>query len=113
MLGPVADTNETDIFTLRGFLGGVMLILAVILLVQSAPSRSDEGEGLSNLVVNPSFADAEVIEALPQLGPARVNAIVQSRQGKPFESIDELHQRVRGIGPATLRAIDPHLRFDN
>jgi len=63
------------------------------------------------LVVDPNTVPAEVLGALPKLGPSLVGRIVEARERAPFRSIDDLDVRVRGIGPATLASIRPFLRI--
>ena len=53
-------------------------------------------------------AEAQALEALPGIGPARARAIAAAR---PFSSLDEL-ERVRGIGPKTRAALSPWLRVE-
>lgn len=53
-------------------------------------------------------ADPLAFEALPGIGPARAAAIARARRERPFARVEEL-VRVRGIGPATLRAVSPRL----
>jgi competence protein ComEA len=64
------------------------------------------------LVVDPNTAPPEVLLALPRLGPALVRKLVAERAKAPFRSLDDLHRRVRGIGPATIAALRPHLRLE-
>jgi competence protein ComEA len=49
-------------------------------------------------------ADAESLQALPGIGPARARAIVAERERRPFASTAEI-VRVRGIGPVTARRL--------
>lgn len=64
------------------------------------------------LRVDPNVAPREVLAALPMLGPARVAAIEAARKVTPFKSVDDLDRHVKGIGPATIDALKPFLRFD-
>jgi competence protein ComEA len=41
-----------------------------------------------------------------------VQRIVEARTQAPFRSLDDLDARVRGIGPATIAALRPHLRIE-
>ena len=51
------------------------------------------------------------IERLPRIGPALARRIVEDRAARgPFGSLEGL-TRVRGIGPATARAIAPYVTF--
>jgi competence ComEA-like helix-hairpin-helix protein len=59
------------------------------------------------LAVNINSADAAELDALPEIGPATAEAILRRRRAKgPFRSVNEL-QEVPGIGPATLRKVEP------
>ena len=76
---------------------------------------SDRAEGptagLPVLIVDPNTAPPGVLLALPRLGPALVGRIVEARRREPFRSAADLDARVRGIGPATIQGLRPHLRF--
>jgi hypothetical protein len=51
------------------------------------------------------------IEALPRIGPALATRIIASRDSLgPFGSLEGL-RRVRGIGPAMLKTLGPHVTF--
>jgi hypothetical protein len=63
------------------------------------------------LVVDPNSAPPQVLGALPQVGEALVKKIVEQREIRPFQSLGELRHRVRGLGPATLARLVPHLRI--
>lgn len=54
-------------------------------------------------------ASADGLEALPGIGPARAAAIVAERSRRPFERVSDL-QRVHGIGPRSVQAIDGLVR---
>ncbi len=67
---------------------------------------------LVGLPLDPNTADADLLEQLPGIGPARAAAIVDERRaGGPFAAVDDLI-RVRGIGPATLDELRPFLGID-
>jgi competence protein ComEA len=63
------------------------------------------------LVVDVNTAPAEVLVALPKLGPTLAGRIVEARREAPFRSFHDIDSRVRGIGPATIAALQPHLRI--
>jgi competence protein ComEA len=65
------------------------------------------------LVVDPNTAPPAVLASLPKLGPALVERIVAARAEAPFQSLEDLDDRVKGIGPATIAALRPHLRFES
>ena len=56
-------------------------------------------------------ADRRLLEALPGIGPARAEAIVAERRLRRFASVSEL-ARVHGIGPVTVRRLQPFLMID-
>ncbi len=64
------------------------------------------------LQADPNTAPADVLLALPGLGPSRVSAIISARETAPFRSADDLDRRVKGIGPTTMSGLVPYLRFD-
>lgn len=63
------------------------------------------------LMLDPNSAPPEVLEALPHVGGALVKKIVEQREIRPFQSLGDLRHRVRGLGPATLARLAPHLRI--
>lgn len=58
--------------------------------------------------VNINKASVEQLAELPYIGPKRATLIVERRQQKPFQSIDELLE-IKGIGDKTLEKIRPHV----
>ncbi len=62
--------------------------------------------------LDPNMAGEEELDRLPGIGPAAARAIVESRiaDGR-FEDVEAL-LRVRGIGPATIERLAPHLTLD-
>jgi hypothetical protein len=56
--------------------------------------------------VDVNLADWRTLEKLPAIGAVAARAIVRERQdGGYYESLDELVERVKGVGPQTLRAL--------
>lgn len=53
-------------------------------------------------------ADTLALQALPGVGPALARRIVAARREASFRTVDEL-DRVKGIGPATLERLRPHV----
>jgi len=61
------------------------------------------------LVIDPNTAPACVLEALPHVGPSLVQRLIEQREIRPFASTNDLRHRVRGLGPATMARLAPHL----
>ena len=62
------------------------------------------------LPIDLNRATAEDLDALPGLGPALAQRIIDYRKAHgPFKTIDELEEKVLGIGPKKLEGIKPHL----
>jgi len=100
-----------------GWTGWRRRVLAVALLstlaaaaplVNAAPN-ADERPG----VVNLNTATAAELEALPGIGAKKAEAILEARKAHGgFKSVDELVD-VRGIGPAQMEKLRPHLRVSS
>ena len=94
----------------------VLGIIAIVALV-SLEARSPRAQPAHPLVLptvrlDPNTASFGQLLALPSIGPARARAIIAAREERPFRSLEDLQQRVRGIGPVTSRLVRSHLRFD-
>jgi competence protein ComEA len=100
---------------------GARVFLALILLISTvalrAASRSLGTDLRRNcrivpvLVIDPNTTPASVLEALPHVGPSLVRKLIEQREIHPFRSTEDLRRRVRGVGPATLARLAPHLRI--
>lgn len=64
------------------------------------------------LVLDPNSAPPRALAALPHIGPALASRLVEARTERPFSSLDDLRNRVRGVGPVTLARIAPYLQVD-
>jgi DNA uptake protein ComE-like DNA-binding protein len=68
--------------------------------------------------LDPNLADEPALAALPGIGPSLAARIVAEREKfvaenpgrRAYENLDDL-KRVKGIGDATVRTLDPHLAF--
>jgi competence protein ComEA len=89
----------------------ILALLPALALSWSAPTDDTAATAIT-LVVDANSAPPEVLLALPRLGPVLVGRIVEARRSRPFESLEDLDARVRGIGPVTVNALRPFLRFD-
>lgn len=96
----------------KTLLAGIALILAVALLLLSRNASGPAPREFPTLTVNPNSAPAAVLSALPRIGPARARAILKARREGAFRSLDDFDRRVHGVGPATVVALRPYLRFD-
>ncbi|MEL7237327.1 MAG: ComEA family DNA-binding protein [Planctomycetota bacterium] len=102
--------------------GAAVLLTAAVLLVgwrwSQTPSivgdpQRSEGEHAPHLEhrIDPNRATAAQLAAMPGLGPARAADILADREaGTPYTSADDL-QRIKGIGPAMVNKLRPHLVF--
>jgi len=64
------------------------------------------GVGLSAQALDLNTATAEQLKELRGVGPRTAQIIVQERnRAGPFESLEDLSDRVRGIGPKRLQAL--------
>jgi competence protein ComEA len=96
----------------RGGLTTAAVLLAVGLLAMSSPASHEvTSDAAPDLVVDPNTVRPEVFGALPKVGPALLRHLLSAREEHRFDSFDDLDRRVRGIGPATLAALRPHLRI--
>jgi len=114
-----------DLSLSRRNLAALLVLCAVAggLLAASAAGRRGEGRRigvdaervrLAEQRINPNTASVGSLARLRNVGPARAAALVeyrQTRRGAAFRRAEDL-LNVRGIGPATVEAARPHLRFD-
>lgn len=91
----------------------VLCALAALGLIVTSEPESVGPSPLRELAVDPNTAPVAVLAALPRVGPAMAARIVEAREWAPLAGPDDLDLRVHGIGPATIAALRPHLRFSN
>ncbi len=60
------------------------------------------------LRLDPNRASARTLQALPGIGPARAEALLQARRERRFESLADL-ERAHGIGPVLRARLEPWL----
>jgi competence protein ComEA len=78
------------------------LALAIALATAGSARAADAAP------VDLNSATLEQLQALPGIGPAKAQAIVDERKNGKFVSVDDL-ERVKGIGPATLADLREHV----
>lgn len=95
---------------LRGLAAAVMSLAAISLLsARSEPTISPPSAGP---FIDPATAPFTEFRLLPGVGPRLAERIDAYREEHgPLRRPEDL-LGVRGIGPATLRAIEPWLRFE-
>jgi competence protein ComEA len=76
-------------------------------VVYSASLEEVAVESEDSLRVNINTADVEELDALPEVGPATAEAIIEYRRANgSFRTLEDLEE-VPGIGPTTLEEIKP------
>jgi competence ComEA-like helix-hairpin-helix protein len=79
--------------------------------IDAEPAASPTARAV-RFVVDINTADLAELGELPQVGPTLALRLIEHReQNGPFRSVDDL-LRVKGIGPKTLAALRPHVRFE-
>jgi len=73
------------------------------------PATARTAEAPPQGVVNINTATVEELSLLPGIGGSKAQAIVSSRERRPFQRVEDI-LRVRGIGRATFRRLRPMLR---
>jgi len=98
------DTILSTKTRLRAGLRHLGSILAAMVIAGMLTAASDARAA----AVDVNSASAAELEALPGIGAAKAAAIVEERQVRPFASVEDL-ERVRGIGPALVAELRPHI----
>jgi Helix-hairpin-helix motif len=93
----------------------LVIIAALGLAIASRDVRSPSEPIVvaPELVLDPNTAKPEALAALPHFGPTLARRLVEARAERPFASLDDVRDRVRGVGPVTLARIAPHLRIES
>ena len=98
----------------RGALAALGLLASLGVLASGWSSRTGSEmptQPPPRLVLDPNTAPPEILTALPGLGPGLVRNWIRAREERPFQSLDDLERRVRGIGPAIMARIAPFLEI--
>ena len=91
----------------------VCVLCAAVSSLWGSRGHVPRSGSLPEFVLDPNTAPPEALLALPKLGPALVARIVEAREVRPFVSLGDFDKRVRGIGPATMTLLRPHLKIIN
>lgn len=88
----------------------VHCLLLVAIAAGNARAHAEDSPCTDAVVlVDLNQADAEQLQRLPRIGPARAQAILRARAKMGgFKRVSQL-LRVKGIGRATLRLLRPHV----
>lgn len=79
-----------------------------VLAVDLMWARPSVERAVQEARIDLNAADAAQLCLLPEVGPAVAQRIIDSREQQgPFVRVADL-RRVKGIGPATLAAVEPH-----
>lgn len=73
-------------------------------------AKDNQKPKLPNQKINPNKATRDQLMSLPGIGEAKANDIIQNR---PYNAPVDLQNKVKGIGPATLKKLLPHLTLPN
>ena len=94
-------------------LAGLVIVAGLGLEIagQGVCSKRESMAGPPELVLDANTAPVRALVALPHVGPALAKRLVEARAGRPFSSLDDLRERVRGVGPVTLARLEPYLRI--
>jgi hypothetical protein len=98
----------------RVVLVGFVIVCALGLAVASCGVGTAPGLPAvkPDLILDPNTAPPHVLAVLPHIGPALARRIVEARAERPFTSLDDLRDRVRGLGPVYMAAIAPYIRIE-
>ena len=80
---------------------GILAVFAIIAVVVFLQTREPNGP------FDVNKASAAELESLPGIGPVMAEDIIN---GRPYQTAGDL-DRVKGIGPATIEKLRPHLTF--
>jgi competence protein ComEA len=91
--------------------GGDSLLVVIAGEADKKPDDAPPGGLMEEGRIRINVAESASLEALPGIGPAMAQRIIEDRRlHGPFRSLRDM-ERVRGIGPRTAQRLAPHLSF--
>ena len=82
-------------------------LLAIFCIISTVALAQEKVEGTINI----NTATVEELTLLPGIGPSKAEAIVNSRDKKPFKKIEGII-RIKGIGRKTFLRLRPFLTIE-
>lgn len=81
---------------------------------QAAASRADSRTVIPDMRIDLNQADEFALQSVPSIGPVLAGRIVEERAvAGPFSSMGQLAERVKGIGPKTIRKIEQYVTLSH
>lgn len=91
---------------------GALLLAAFLARAYSEWVRARYAPALAAGTIDVNAAGSGLLEQLPGVGPTLAGRIVAEREsGGPFSSLDDLSERVAGVGPALEIALQGRVSF--
>jgi competence protein ComEA len=96
----------------RGLLAWLGIFLALAMVIVGMTPSGITAPPLPDLVLDPNTAPPEVLTILPRMGPVLLGRVVAARRDRPFDSLDSIDRRIKGVGPKTIALWAPYLRIE-
>lgn len=107
----VVDGQQIRVPTRREARLAAMTAMPTVALGQNAAGSHAKSKKAPNSPVNINKASAAELQALPGIGPALAQRIIEYRQQQgAFKTLSDL-DAVKGVGPKKLEKLSPYIRF--
>jgi hypothetical protein len=94
------------------FVSVAVVVVAALGLGFGGSSGEESGNtgfvAMPGLRLDPNTVPPQVLTALPHIGSALADRWVKEREERPFRSLEDARERVRGLGAATIEQIAPY-----
>jgi hypothetical protein len=91
---------------------GALVLAAFLARAYSETVRARYAPALAAGAIDEAAAGVDLLEQLPGIGPTLAGRIVAERESSgPFASLEELSERVSGLGPALEVALQGRVSF--